>query len=193
MSKRRWLHARRAVAGTFLASCAVVHAPGAAALERPNGSATTAAPAAAALAGTWRLVYYMEQRPNGEWVAPPLGTNLTGWIMYDGRGHVCVEIARSDRPRFGRDEMYAYNQYAGTVEEKAKAYDGYGAYCATYTVDEAAAFVVHHVELSMFPNVEGTTQKRFYRFESDRLILDFPPFERDGETRSARLIWERLQ
>lgn len=155
-------------------------------------SSQSAVAAAAVVAGTWTLLSYQEQRPNGDWVDPPLGAGLTSWIMYDGHGHVCVQITRSDRVRFASDDLYAGQQYAGTLEEKARAYDGYGAYCATYTVDERTASIVHHVELSLFPNLVGSDQKRSYHFDAGRLILDTEPFERDGETRSARLIWERL-
>lgn len=58
-----------------------------------------------------------------------------------------------------------------TTEEIVAAWRGYVGYFGTYTIDEKASTVTHHVEGASFPNFVGTNQVRHYRFEGDRLIL----------------------
>jgi hypothetical protein len=139
--------------------------------------------------GTWKLVSWEMQRSNGEKIEPPFGRDATGWIMYDANGHMCVQIMRSNRTKFSSDNLLE----GGTPEEKKAAYEGYIAYCSTYTVNEEEGFVIHHIELSLFPNWLGMDQKRFFEFSGDRLTLRPPPFMYAGEQVTARLTWERLK
>src|SRR6516165_1392139 len=85
--------------------------------------------------GAWRLVA-IEGTVRG--TAP--GERPTGIIVYDRTGHVAVQISfKPNRPAF------ANGPGAGTVQEKAAAFDSYGAYYGTFTVDPAAGLVIHHV------------------------------------------------
>ena len=53
----------------------------------------------------------------------------------------------------------------------------------TWTVDESARTVIHHVEGSLWPNYVGTDQQRPATLEGGRLTLS------DGKT--FRVVWER--
>lgn len=67
-------------------------------------------------------------------------------------------------------------------------------YVGTYTVDPDAGTVSHHVDQSVFPNFNGATLVRSYRFSdgSQRLKLSTPPPPFGGTTVVATLIWEPI-
>jgi Lipocalin-like domain len=52
--------------------------------------------------------------------------------------------------------------------------------------------VVHHVELSLFPNWVGTDQQRLVELAGDRLILSARPLLLAGQLQVPRLVWERV-
>lgn len=78
---------------------------------------------------------------------------------------------------------------AGSAEEKVQAFDAYFSYCGRYEV--RGENVIHHVEVSLFPNWIGKSQERQYRFAQDQLILSAPPVLIDGMERAAHLIWRK--
>ena len=50
--------------------------------------------------------------------------------------------------------------------------------------------VLHHVEVSLFPNWENVTQERFAKLEGDRLTLSIAP-DKDGAV--GRVFWQRAK
>lgn len=90
----------------------------------------------------------------------------------------------ANRPRFASGDAGG-----GTTEERLAAADTYLSYCGRYEVRPDK--VIHHVEVSLFPNWIGMDQERFFEFDGDRLSLSTPPFLVSGKQQSARLIWER--
>jgi hypothetical protein len=52
--------------------------------------------------------------------------------------------------------------------------------------------VVHHVELSLFPNWVGTDQQRPVERTGDRPILSARPLLLAGKQQVPRLVWERV-
>ncbi|HWP48864.1 MAG TPA: lipocalin-like domain-containing protein [Candidatus Limnocylindrales bacterium] len=134
------------------------------------------------IAGTWRLVSFEEQRADGTPVYP-MGREVKGYISYDGRGHMSVQLMRTDLRKFTSNDPLA-----ATSEEKIAAFEGYLAYWGTYTVNEEEGSVTHYLEGSLVPNWVNTVRKRFFQVSEDRLILTFPM---TGDTVSSRLIWER--
>jgi lipocalin-like protein len=53
--------------------------------------------------------------------------------------------------------------------------------------------VIHHVELSLFPNWVGTDQQRFVELSQDTLILSASPLLFAGKQQVPRLVWERVR
>jgi Lipocalin-like domain len=139
------------------------------------------------LSGTWHLVSWNIQQADGKLIDSPLGGDPRGSIMYDGRGHMSVALMRPDRPAFASD-----NLTAATPEEIVTAFAGYVGYCGSYEVDEQQRFVIHRIELSWFPNLVGTQQKRFFALAGDRLTLETPPLTLLGDAQVHRLVWQRL-
>jgi Lipocalin-like domain len=64
------------------------------------------------------------------------------------------------------------------------------AYAGRYTLDGHQ--VIHHVELSLFPNWVGTQQQRFGQLSEKTLILSANPMLMAGRPQVPRLVWKRL-
>jgi Lipocalin-like domain len=85
------------------------------------------------------------------------------------------------------------DQEDGTVEELTAAFKGYAAYYGTYSVDELAGVITHHVDASMFPNWVGTDQRREAVLEGSRLTLSTRLPWHEGKEWLFRLVWRRLE
>ena len=96
-----------------------------------------------------------------------------------------VNFMASERKKFASSDPQR-----GTVEEKNAAMDTFFSYCGRYEVQDDK--VIHHIEVSVFPNWTGMKQERIYSLEGDRLTLSTPPFLVGGIEQTAHLIWERV-
>ncbi len=136
------------------------------------------------LVGTWRLVSFEVRGADGR-VRFPYGRDAAGYIMYGADGFMSVQFGPADRPRFADDD------FGGKSDgEWAAIARGYTSYCGRYEL--RGDRVLHHVELSLFPNWVGQTQERFLSLDGDRVTLRTPPFRVRGEERTGVLVWERV-
>ena len=158
-----------------------------AAPELPAPDQAAVRSASEQFAGTWQLVSWKIEQANGQPIDPSLGPDPRGWIMYHRGGYMSVVLMRPDRPNFASD-----NLMEATPEEIEAAFAGYVSYCGCYEVNEQERFVIHRIELSWFPNLIGTEQKRFFTFTGDRLTLETPPLTLLGDAQVHRLVWQRL-
>jgi hypothetical protein len=109
-----------------------------------------------------------------------------GYIFYNPDGYMSVDFMRNGRPNFNSEEIFS-----GSMAEKVLACDQYFSYCGRYEIRPKQ--VIHHIEVSLFPNWTGKDQTRYYQFEGDRLILSTPPITVDGLEQTAHLIWQRAK
>ena len=137
------------------------------------------------LIGTWKLIYGEIRQSDGE-VKYPYGKKSVGQLMYDSAGNMSNAIMRPERPRFSIND-----KFQGTTPEIKSAFDGFEAYFGAYEIDEEKETVIHHVEGSLLPNWEGTTQTRFVKFSGNQLILSMPPTPYGGATITGKFVWER--
>jgi len=140
--------------------------------------------AADALVGAWRLVSWQNQAADGQ-VTYPMGTDAMGYLLYGADGRFAVTISRKGRARFAASDLLS-----GTAEEKARALEGFVAYAGRYTFHGDR--VIHHVELSLFPNWVGSDQERWVELAGDRLTLSASPLLLAGTQQVPRLVWERV-
>jgi hypothetical protein len=140
--------------------------------------------AADALVGAWRLVSWQNQAADGQ-VTYPMGTDAMGYLLYGADGRFSVTISRKGRARFAASDLLS-----GTAEEKARALEGFVAYAGRYTFHGDR--VIHHVELSLFPNWVGSDQERWVELAGDRLTLSASPLLLAGTQQVPRLVWERV-
>ncbi len=131
--------------------------------------------------GTWRLVSVETRKEGGEVYRRG---RRTGYLMYSGDGYMSVAFMKEGRPSFASGDIRG-----GTVEEKVAAVDGYTSYCGRFEVEGDR--VLHHIEVSLFPNWIGETQARTYELKGDQLTLSTPLMPVGGIQLSTHLIWER--
>lgn len=137
------------------------------------------------LVGTWRLVSAEERSEDGR-TSPLWGSAPVGRLMYDDHGRMSAQLMDPKRKPFESED-----RLAGTAAEMRGAFEGYEAYFGSYTVDATAGVVVHHVTGSLFPNLIGTDQRRFFVLSGNRLTLTTPPFLRGARRSTYVLVWER--
>ncbi|MBD2097360.1 lipocalin-like domain-containing protein [Trichocoleus sp. FACHB-591] len=136
------------------------------------------------IVGTWRLLSCETRTSDGR-VFQPLGANPVGELVYTDNGFMSVAIMKSDRLRFQAGDIAG-----ATPEEKIAAADSFISYCGSYKLEDHK--VVHHVNVSFFPNWVGTNQVRFVELAGDRLTLSTPPMVVYGIEQVGYLIWERV-
>ncbi|MGB6481893.1 MAG: lipocalin-like domain-containing protein [Candidatus Acidiferrales bacterium] len=135
----------------------------------------------ARLIGAWRLLSMHETRTDGE-VVYSLGEDAQGQLMYSAEGRMSAQLMRAKMPRFANDDTRE-----ATPEERASAWPDYFGYFGTYSIDPERNAVIHHVEVSSFPNLNGSKQIRFFRFEGERLVLDA-----DAAWGKVQAVWQKI-
>ncbi len=132
--------------------------------------------AAAKFVGDWGLVSYHVLTAEG---AVPGGRD-SGRISYGTSGRMAVHTMSSERSL----------EEPTTDLQRSAAYQTYGAYFGTYSVDEQQGIVVHHVAGSLQPHHTGTDHVRHYSFSADGNTLTLRIMN-NGVLEGA-LVWERL-
>ena len=137
-----------------------------------------------ALVGAWQLLSWENRAADGR-VTYPMGTDALGYLLYTASGRFSVIVSRRGRAGFAAGDLLS-----GTTEEQARAVEGFVAYAGRYSFHGDR--VVHHVELSLFPNWVGSDQERWVELAGDRLILSARPLLLAGQLQVPRLVWERV-
>jgi Lipocalin-like domain len=145
--------------------------------------------AARRLVGAWRLVSVEGTSPVFNFVFD----RPRGIMIYDASGRMVVQQAN-----LGDRRPFTKGPAAGTVEEKAAAFDSYGAYYGTCTVDPKAGTVTHRIEDGLNPALRGRDNVRWFEFEgNDRVILIATEDGKGGRVArkdaTYKLTWERIK
>ncbi len=125
--------------------------------------------------GAWRLVSMEAKDANGN-MTPLLGKIDHGILTYTADGYMCVALMNPDRPHSASSTFFDT-----TDGERAAMAQGYVSYAGRYEITDGK--ILHHVEISMFPNWVGDTQERGYTLDGNRLTLVAP---------GVTLVWERV-
>lgn len=139
-----------------------------------------------ALVGAWRLKSFHIESGNGE-VSYPFGESAQGVLLYSRCGLVSAQLMSEDRPLFASGD-----QQVGTEAEIMESFKNCISYYGHFELHEEEGYVIHHVERSLFPNWEGTEQKRFYTLEGNTLRISTPPVSWGNELKTGVLLWERV-
>ena len=141
--------------------------------------------------GRWKLVAAEDLRADGTVARLPWGQHPVGSIVVEG-GSCYVQIMSGDVPSFAAPG----NSVASVNDQmKASLLSSYISYSGPCTIDESAGSVVLKVEAAWRPDWIGTEQKRFFRFESGKLLFGPAPNSGRGrgESLTRRLTLERAQ
>ena len=135
--------------------------------------------------GTWRLQSFEVRTSSGE-VSYPFGRNATGHLIYSQDGYMTVAVMKANRPNFNSADIFA-----ASPDEKRIAFDTFASYGGTYEVQNNK--IIHHIQVSLFPNWSGRDQERFFEFFADQLILSSPPMPVGGKEQTGRVVWQRTK
>ena len=153
-----------------------------AALRSPQpAAAQTATATASAVVGAWRLESFVVDA-SSESEKPRFGPNPVGYLIYTASGKMSavlmgVHRAKLDSPRGA----------TSTQQELVDSLANFLSYAGTYEIRGNRVF--HHVEVSVFTNLVGTTLEREFSLSGDTLTIRTLPPEIWGT--SNRLVWKR--
>jgi len=139
------------------------------------------------LVGAWRLVTFEFLKEDGS-VIYPFGAEAQGTIIYTESGRYSAQLMRKDRLR-----LKTGDQIKASMDESESNFKGCISYFGTYMVDFDTNLIVHHVEGSLFPNMEGTNQIRSFEFSNNQLKLRTPPIMLAGDKAFGILQWEKIE
>lgn len=135
--------------------------------------------------GTWKLLRCEHRFDDGR-IVYPLGKDAAGLLVYTAEGYMSGCLMNPNRPRFKTTELFA-----GAVEEKAQAMEGYVHYGGRFELQ--TDHVIHHVEISLFPNWIGSRQQRYFKFANGEMELFTNAFVAEGGKQTAHLFWKRAK
>jgi hypothetical protein len=137
------------------------------------------------IVGVWTLLSITATSTRNDKISP-YGDEPVGKLIYDASGHMAVVLMRTGRPKFASSDPWT-----GAPEEIKQAFEGFEAYCGTYDIDTDKGVVTHQVEVSRFPNWEGTAQRRYFQLSGNHLLLKTPPIHLLGQEWVVEVTWQQ--
>jgi hypothetical protein len=145
------------------------------------GNVTASAAPREGVVGAWSLVTFDTDEGNGA-SKPRFGQDPVGYLLYTADGHMAAVLAGTHRP-----EMKSPSGSSSTEEQRTHSLANFLAYAGRYDIRGDRVF--HHVDVSVFTNLMGTTLERQFKIEGDVLTIRTVPPEIWGS--SNILVWKR--
>ena len=147
------------------------------------------------LAGMYKMYSIQSQDSTGAWVESGVANGGESYIVYDGLGHMGVQITPKGYDNFEwleeevalNPKMFQDKVENMSVPELKKAvtnFASYYAYVANYRIVKATNTIIHERLIGTIPSIWGTEVKRQFSFSGDTLILINPVANR-------KLMWLR--
>ncbi len=175
-----------AVAFVLLAACnkapeetAKVPEPAPTSTVPSNPTPQSAATDRTAINGTWDLVSFEQNEPDGN-VSYPYGEMPVGRLTFDPANRMSVFVMKPGRVASVNTTAQIPTASAADLRQIA---DGFMAYYGDFHLDETNKTLITNVEACTIPAWSGTEQKRTYELEGDTLALITP---------ATKLTWKRL-
>jgi lipocalin-like protein len=136
------------------------------------------------LLGTWKLLSAVREDVSSGVRSDLLGANPIGYINYAPHGRMMVINVGGERPKPATG--------SATSAEAEALFRSMTSYAGTYTIDGSE--ITHHVDVSWNESWTGTRQKRFARFEGNRVYLSSPPSPDPvtGRMSVRTMTWEKV-
>jgi hypothetical protein len=134
------------------------------------------------LAGMYKLHIIEYQDSIGNWQIQKWGKDGTGYIVYDGLGHMAVQIT----PKYYKDFTWLNEEESINEDKVLEKIDSMSlpelkaaltefsssyVYIANYSIEYTADIIQHDRISSSLPVIWGTKVKRRFSFDGDTLIL----------------------
>lgn len=143
---------------------------------QPAGAQTTSP------VGAWKLVSFDVDEGKGK-EQPRFGENPVGYLLYTQSGRMAAVLAGTHRAILQPPQ----NVGAAANGECNHSVADFLAYAGRYEIRGDRVF--HHVEVSVFTNLVGTTLERQFTISADTLTIRTVPPEIWGS--SNVLVWKR--
>lgn len=154
-----------------------------AALRSPHAaSAQTATATTNAVVGAWSLESFVIDAAS-ESEKPRFGNNPVGYLIYTATGRMSAVLMAAHRAKLDSPKGAT-----STQQELVDSLANFLSYAGTYEIRGNRVF--HHVEVSVFTNLVGTTLEREFNISGDTLTIRTLPPEIWGT--SNRLVWKRV-
>jgi len=136
------------------------------------------------LSGTWSFVSSTSERDDG---SNTWGPDAKGQLVFLPNGRFSFQLMRGDRPKYKSN-----TRMRGSLIENQATSRGSLSYFGTYTVNDSDRSLTYNVEMSSFPNYNGTTLKRHIVSISDDEFRYQNPAPVRGTTPTT-LVWKRVK
>ena len=136
------------------------------------------------LLGTWKLLSAVREDVSSGAKTDLLGANPIGYINYANSASASAAVALPVTG-LGRSPPTLITIMRPSGRSMTS-------YAGTYTIDGSE--ITHHVDVSWNESCTGTRQKRFARFEGNRVYLSSPPSPDPvtGRTSVRTMTWEKV-
>jgi hypothetical protein len=132
------------------------------------------------IVGAWSLVSFDVDEGKGK--EPRFGPDPVGYLIYSADARMAAVLAGTHRPALNSPSGTAHSE-----ESRSQSLLNFLAYAGRYEVRGDRVF--HHVEVSVFTNLMGTTLERQFTLNGEMLtIRTLPPEIWNG---SNVLVWKR--
>jgi hypothetical protein len=134
------------------------------------------------IVGAWNLVSFDVDEGKGA-DRPRFGPDPVGYLIYSAQARMAAVLGGTHRP-----ELKSPAGTASSEEARSESIRNFLAYAGRYEVRGDRVF--HHVEVSIFTNLAGTTLERQFAIAGDQLTIRTLPPEIWGS--SNVLVWKRV-
>lgn len=117
---------------------------------------------------------------------PAYGENARGRLVLGADGRYSLIAGRTTLPKFA-----ANSRVKGTPEENKAVIDGSIAHFGTYTIDDGGKAITFNIQMSTFPNWDGTSAKRALKVAGDQLTYTVTAPSAGGPPNDV--IWKRVK
>lgn len=135
--------------------------------------------------GEWSLVSMTNESSDGV-ISYPNGKNVKGLLIYSDHNTISAQLGNSERNKFQSNDFRF-----GKDDEIKLAFNSYISYFGTYEINTEKHFVIHNIEMSLFPNWIGTKVKRYFEFNGECLVLRATPILENEIEVTPTLRWKR--
>jgi hypothetical protein len=117
---------------------------------------------------------------------PAFGDKARGMLVLGADGRYSLVVGRATLPKFAGD-----NRVKGTADEKNAVIEGSIAHFGKYTIDDGGKAITFHVQMSTFPNWDGTSMKRTLKVAGDQLTYTVTAPSAGGPANDV--VWKRIK